>query len=219
MRLLVDGYNLMHAQGLSAPLHDPDRLRKAREKLLKTIARRLSPVDRHATRVIFDAGQSLASLPKMVWMDGITVEFAIDHPSADARICDLIARHDAPRKLVVVSSDNEIIQAACRRDCQVIGAEEFMEMLEDQRKPLFAPEAAGIKQVAGIAEKHDPRHVEGMVPRETDFWLSEFENLVNDESVHAQLNSDHTIIKSIDVKKIEQEIGDLDPFDIRHRKR
>lgn len=219
MRLLIDGYNLMHAQGMSAPLHDPERLRKAREKLLKTIAKRLSPVDRHATRVIFDAGQNVTGLPKMVWVDGITAEFAVDQPSADTRICELIARHDAPKKLVVVSSDNQIIQAASRRDCQVIGAEDFMVMLEDQRRPLFAPDTAGLKQVAGFSDKHEFRNVEGVVPHETDFWMNEFENLVNDESINSQLNSDHTIMKSIDLKKIEQEIGDLDPFDIRHRKR
>jgi uncharacterized protein len=219
MRLLIDGYNLMHAQGLSAPAHDPERLRKAREKLLKTISRRLSPVDRHATRVIFDAGQTVTSLPKMVWVDGITVEFAVDQPSADARICDLITRHDAPKRLVVVSSDNEIIQAANRRNCQVIGAEEFMEMLEDHRRPLFAAEPAGIKQVAGFTEKQMAGTVEGLIPRETDYWMDQFQSLISDESINEQLNADHTIIKSIDVSKIEKEIGDLDPFDIRHRKR
>jgi len=219
MRLLIDGYNLMHAQGLSAPAHDPERLRKAREKLLKTISRRLSPVDRHATRVIFDAGQNVTGLPKMLWVDGITVEFAVDQPSADARICDLIARHDAPKKLVVVSSDNEIIQSASRRDCQVIGAEEFMEMLEDQQRPLFGIEKAGIKQAAGYSEKQMAGSVEGMIPRETDYWMNQFESLIRDESINEQLNADHTIIKSIDVKKIEKEIGELDPFDIRHRKR
>ena len=139
MRLLIDGYNLMHAQGLTGPRQDPDRLRKAREKLLKMLSKRLSAVDRHATRVVFDASMKLQVLPKMLWVDGITVEFASDSPSADVRIVELILKHDAPKKLVVVSSDNQIIECAQRRKCRVIGADDFMVLLEDQRRPVLPP--------------------------------------------------------------------------------
>jgi uncharacterized protein len=217
MRLLIDGYNLMHAQGLTGSNRDPERLRKAREKLLKTLSKRLSPVDRHATRVVFDASMKLAHLPRMVWADGITVEFASEQPTADARICELISQHDAPKKLVVVSSDNQIIQAAERRGCRVIGADAFMELLEDLRRPVL-PTAAPAKRPTdlGVTPGHNS---DTTVPRETEFWLEEFAHIVADESIAEQLNADHKILKSIDMNQIEKEIGNLDPFDIRHKKK
>jgi len=215
MRLLIDGYNLLHAQGLTAPAHDPERLRKAREKLLKTLSKRLGPMDRHVTRVIFDASQKLPFAPRMVWVDGITVEFASDSTSADERVIDLIDRHDAPKKLVVVSSDNQIIIAAERRGCRVIGADEFMEILEDPRRPVLTTTVASKPVSMGKSPGNLP---EGVVPKETDFWLQEFAHLVNDESVAEQLNRDHTILKSVDIAAIERELRDADPFEKKTRK-
>ncbi|MFM1802045.1 MAG: hypothetical protein RJA81_1397 [Planctomycetota bacterium] len=225
MRLLIDGYNLLHAQGLTGNYRDPDRLSRAREKLLRTISKRLAPVDRHATRVIFDASTRKLGLPTMIWVDGITVEFAVDHPTADARLCLLIAQHELPEKLVVVSSDNEIIVAARRRGCAIVGSEKFMEILEDSQKPVLetvlspAPNLKSDDRKSAEAASARSSKFEGMVPHETDFWLQEFEDLVKDETIAQQLNSDHTILKSIDISKIEKEISDLDPFDIRHKKK
>lgn len=217
MRLLIDGYNLMHAQGLTGSNRDPERLRKARERLLKTLSKRLAPVDRHATRVVFDASMKLPNLPRMIWVDGITVEFASEQPTADTRICELISKHDAPKKLIVISSDNQIIQAAERRGCRVIGADPFMELLEDPRRPVLpsATPARGPTDL-GVSPEFESTAI---VPRETEFWLEEFADIVDDESIAEQLNADHTIIKSIDLREIEKEMRDLDPFDIRHKKR
>lgn len=220
MRLLIDGYNLMHAQGLTGARQDPDRLRKAREKLLKTLSKRLSAVDRHATRVVFDASMKLQVLPRMLWVDGITVEFAAEQPTADTRIIELIDKHDAPKKLVVVSSDNHIIQSAQRRGSRMIGADEFMNLLEDPRRPVLPP-------LDALMEKRPPdigrtltkgQMTEGLVPKETDFWLEEFANLVEDESVASQLNSDHKLLKSVDIAALEREMRDQDPFEKKTRK-
>ncbi len=215
MRLLIDGYNLLHAQGLTAPAHDPERLRKAREKLLKTLSKRLGPMDRHVTRVIFDASQKLPFAPRMLWVDGITVEFASESSSADERVIDLIDRHDAPKKLVVVSSDNEIVEAARRRDCRIIGADEFMGILEDPHRPVLMPVSTPRPASLGKSEGQLP---EGVIPKETDFWLKQFADLVSDESIAERLNQEHTILKSIDVAAIEREIRDTDPFEKKTRK-
>lgn len=215
MRLLIDGYNLIHAQGLTGTAHDPERLRKAREKLLKTLSKRLGPMDRHATRVIFDASHKLPYAPRMVWMDGITVEFACESATADERVIDLIDRHDAPKKLVVVSSDNEIVSAANRRECRVIGADEFMEILEDARRPVLAPVSVARPASLGSSPQRTP---EGVVPKETDFWLKEFSNLVEDETIAESLNQDHTLLKSVDIAAIEREIAESDPFEKKTRK-
>jgi predicted RNA-binding protein with PIN domain len=215
MRLLIDGYNLLHAQGLSGPAHDPERLRKAREKLLKTLSKRLGPMDRHVTRVIFDASQKLPFAPRMLWVDGITVEFASESSSADERVIDLIDRHDAPKKLVVVSSDNQIIEAARRRDCRIIGADDFMEILEDPHRPVLMPVSTPKPASLGKSEGQLP---EGVIPKETDFWLKQFADLVSDESIAERLNQEHTILKSIDVAAIEREIRDSDPFEKKTRK-
>lgn len=215
MRLLIDGYNLLHAQGLTGPAHDSERLRKAREKLLKMLSKRLSPMDRHVTRVIFDAAQKLPVAPRMLWVDGITVEFASESSSADERVIDLIDRHDAPKKLVVVSSDNEIGEAAKRRGCRIIGADEFMEILEDPRRPVLMPLNAAKPASLGRSTTQLP---EGMVPKETDYWLEQFADLVADESIAQRLDREHTILKSIDVAAIEREIRDSDPFEKKTRK-
>lgn len=220
MRLLIDGYNLMHAQGLTGPRQDPDRLRKAREKLLKTLSKRLSAVDRHATRVVFDASMKLQVLPRMLWVDGITVEFAAEQPTADIRICELIDKHDAPRKLVVVSSDNQIIHSAQRRGCRMIGADEFMTLLEDPRRPVLPPlENLAEKRPPDIGRPSKSTAPEGMVPKETDFWMEEFATLLEDEAVASQLNSDHKLLKSVDIAALEREMRDKDPFEKKTRKR
>lgn len=215
MRLLIDGYNLLYAQGLTGPAHDSERLRKAREKLLKTLSKRLGPMDRHVTRVIFDASQKLPFAPRMLWVDGITVEFASESSSADERVIDLIDRHDSPKKLVVVSSDNEIVEAARRRECRVIGSDEFMDILEDPRRPVLMPVPTTKPPPLGNTQANLP---EGVVPKETDYWLREFADLVSDEAVAERLNRDHSILKSIDVAAIEREIRDADPFEKKTRK-
>jgi predicted RNA-binding protein with PIN domain len=218
MRLLIDGYNLMHAQGLTGPRQDPDRLRKAREKLLKSLSKRLSAVDRHATRVVFDASMKLQVLPKMLWVDGITVEFASDSPSADVRIVELILKHDAPKKLVVVSSDNQIIECAQRRKCRVIGADDFMVLLEDPRRPVLPPiDNQGNKRPPTLGRTEGIQQ-EGIVPKETDFWMEEFSNLIEDESVASQLNHDHKLLRSVDIAAIEREMQNVDPFEKATRK-
>ena len=218
MRLLIDGYNLMHAQGLTGPKQDPDRLRKAREKLLKTLSKRLAAVDRHATRVVFDASMKLQVLPRMLWVDGITVEFASEQPSADARIIELIQKHEAPKKLVVVSSDNQIIDCAERRKCRVIGADAFMCLLEDPRRPVLPALETQMNMRPQPIGQTEGRHPDGIVPKETDFWLQEFSSLVEDEAVASQLNHDHQILKTVDIAAIEREMQNADPFEKKTRK-
>jgi predicted RNA-binding protein with PIN domain len=215
MRLLIDGYNLMHAQGLTGQAHDAERLRKAREKLLKTLSKRLGPMDRHVTRVIFDSAQKLPFAPRMLWVDGITVEFAAESSSADERVIDLIDRHDAPKKLVVVSSDNEIIEAARRRGSRIISSDEFMSILEDPRRPVLMPATSARPTSLGHSSAPLP---EGVVPKETDYWMEQFADLVSDESIAASLDQESSILKSIDVAAIEREIEGSDPFEKKTRK-
>ena len=57
-----------------------------------------------------------------------------------------------------------------------------------------------------------------MVPKETDYWLDQFADLVADESIAKRLDREHTILKSIDVAAIEREIRDSDPFEKKTRK-
>lgn len=219
MRLLIDGYNLMHAQGLTGPKQDPDRLRKAREKLLKTLSRRLTPVDRHATRVIFDASMKLQVLPRVLWVDGITVEFATEEDSADTRIIELINKNDSPKKLTIVSSDRVIVEAGLKRGCRVIGADDFMVLLEDPRRPVLTPPASTQPEKPPSLGRSSNLQQEGLIPKETDFWLSEFANLVEDETVASQLNHDYNLQKSVDIAAIEREMKDSDPFEKKTRKK
>ena len=100
----------------------------------------------------------------------------------------------------------------------MIGADEFMNLLEDPRRPVLPP-------LENLTDKRPPEIgrsqsslPEGMVPKETDFWLEEFANLVQDESVASQLNSDHKLLKSVDIAALEREMRDQDPFEKKTRK-
>ena len=59
MRLLIDGYNVMHASGRMQRKFGPDGLASRRDRFLNDLAHRLEPETAFQTTIVFDA----ASLP------------------------------------------------------------------------------------------------------------------------------------------------------------
>jgi predicted RNA-binding protein with PIN domain len=131
MRLLIDGYNLMHCVNLppGKPKLGPDGLRKLRDEFLRRLATALGPVEASLTTIVFDASDPLATQARQKASHGLTVLYATD---ADERIEQLIDAHKAPKSLTVVSSDLRLRAAAKRKKATPVGSEAFWVSLEDR---------------------------------------------------------------------------------------
>lgn len=114
MRLLIDGYNLLHASGVFPPADDPT-LQRARRALLDALAEVLPPKLAAACLVVFDAVDAPPGLPREGAHRGVAFRFARRGGTADELLEELIAAAPDPRNLTVVSSDHRVQRAARRR--------------------------------------------------------------------------------------------------------
>ena len=114
MKILIDGYNLLHASGIFGGVRGARGFEASRQALLDELARLLGAAAGGVT-VVFDAADAPPGLPDRSIHEGISVRFARGYESADALIEELIDEHTAPTGLTVVSADNRVIAAARRR--------------------------------------------------------------------------------------------------------
>jgi predicted RNA-binding protein with PIN domain len=159
MRILIDGYNLLHASGVFGETRGPRGFEASRKALLEVLAELLGD-DRTKATVVFDANDAPPGLPSRVVHEGIQVVFARDHPSADALIEEMIEDHNAPTALTVVSADNRVIAAARRRRAKAVPSGEW-----------FAELCAAARQGPQTESKPPPPGSDYEVER----WLREFE--------------------------------------------
>lgn len=159
MKILIDGYNLLHASGIFGGVRGAGGFEASRRELLSTIAGLLGPA-RGSVTVIFDAADAPPGLPARYAHDGIDVRFAREHGSADAMIEDLIETHDAPTALTVVSSDHRVMAAARRRRCKPVGSGEWL--------------AAARAAARATAERQETKPPEPQTDVEVNRWLEEF---------------------------------------------
>lgn len=115
MRLLIDGYNLLHATDLFGAGELAGTLRGSREALIGFLARRLTLKERRATVVIFDAADAPPGLPDRYEYEGIDLRFAREYADADSMIEALLDRLRAAKHLTVVSGDRRVQRAARSR--------------------------------------------------------------------------------------------------------
>ena len=139
MRTLIDGYNLMFAAGLMGKRFGPDGFRKARARFLNDLASKLGPVEAHLTTVVFDVRKAPDGLPSESRHKGIATVFAVANPTADERIDELIRAHSDPKRLTVVSSDNQVRASAKRRGAKSVTADDFLDQLARPRRETAAP--------------------------------------------------------------------------------
>lgn len=125
MKVLVDGYNLLHASGIFGGVRGAGGFEASRRALLDEIARLMAAAAAGVT-VIFDAADAPPGLPDRYQHAGIDVRFARHHASADALIEELIDDHDSPTALTVVSSDNRVIAAARRRRAKPVASDDWL---------------------------------------------------------------------------------------------
>ena len=139
MRILIDGYNLLHAAGVFGETRGPGGFEASRQALLEALARLLGDARDKAT-VVFDATDAPPGLPARSLHDGIQVVFARDYPSADALIEDMIEAHNAPTSMTVVSADNRVIAAARRRRAKAVPSGEWFSELRAAARQSPQPE-------------------------------------------------------------------------------
>jgi predicted RNA-binding protein with PIN domain len=132
--LIIDGYNVLHTCGLLPRHVGKGALEKSRQRLLALLRQRLTADQQRRTTIVFDA--RLSATPELASHEGILVEFAVDHPTADARIIQLIRQHSAPRQLTVVSSDHEIQRVANVRRCLSIDSDVWFDQLLFRNEPV-----------------------------------------------------------------------------------
>lgn len=132
MKFLIDGYNLAHRLTLPAGRISAERLAESRDALLRHLAARHGDASGSVT-VVFDCSRSFG-VPAREIRHGIDVRNALGE-TADDLIERLIAGHEAPRALTVVSDDRRIKSAARRRHCRALGCDFYLEELDRPVRP------------------------------------------------------------------------------------
>src|SRR5688500_15190902 len=113
-RLLIDGYNLLHASDVFVST-GPPTLERTRTAFLNFLASTLGEKQCARATVVFDATQAPAGLPHALSFAGMSVLFSRGGQDADALLEDLLQGDRAPREMLVVSSDHRVQRAA--RQC------------------------------------------------------------------------------------------------------
>jgi uncharacterized protein len=134
MSLLIDGYNLLHATGITGRGVGPGGFHRSRLALLNSLAASLDPQELPHTTVVFDAQEAPWGLPRAFEHQGMAVRFAAKYESADDLIEELIRADSAPRRMIVVSSDHRIQRAARRRKAKAVDSDLWYAALIQARR-------------------------------------------------------------------------------------
>jgi hypothetical protein len=121
-RVVVDGYNLIHAMPELARLVGND-LERARDGLVSKLAVYRSRRGEVRVTVVFD-GQSMAAQQSRP-PGGIEVVFSRAPQNADAKIKTMLSLEKSPKSWTVVTSDNSIVRYARDYGAKTIPSAEF----------------------------------------------------------------------------------------------
>lgn len=199
--LMIDGYNLMHAAGLSRASYGPGDLAKLRHQLLVKLARRLRTDERKRCTVVFDAVDAPPNLPGRFKHEEMLVLFPKPGHEADELIESLIASHSAAKRLTVVSSDHRLQTAIRRRKGTAIDSDVFLKQLESPHRQIGSKPGSG-------TETSSPE-------KETSFWEQEFADL-KPEEMKEQLNAESGETRSeweLQIERLQKQIADPDGLD------
>src|SRR5262249_1221140 len=147
----------------------PRSLAKARLRLLGLLHEACGD-DAAEVTVVFDAANAPRGAASEQDYQGLHVVFAVGRDEADDLIEDMIRKAATPRRLPVVSADHRLQQAGRRRNCAVLGCMEFLDHLEQRRRPQ--------RPLPQSTEKN-----ERPTEKETRHWLAEFADLADDPDV------------------------------------
>ncbi|KAA5544422.1 NYN domain-containing protein [Roseiconus nitratireducens] len=174
--LLIDGYNLSQPIApSSAP--PPGWLENNRRVLLRDLTNHLPDAVRDQTCVVFDAADPPRDRPDRYTQQGIDIQFAVRHASADELLQEIIRAHHTPKRLMVVSSDHQVQLAAKRRGAKFFDSQPWLDDLTDGKLHL----AVKLPQPPGNPSDQDGGAGQGtrqkpgpVAPEEVSDWLREF---------------------------------------------
>jgi predicted RNA-binding protein with PIN domain len=160
LRLLIDGYNLLHATDLFGVGELAGTLRGSREALLEFLATRLAERERRDTTIVFDAADGPAHLPDSYAIDGIAVRFARGYASADSLLEEILAGAKGTRHLTVVSGDRRVQRAARSRGAKPVDSRSWFHDLAARRpqaeSPLAKPSGEPLEAEHWVRAFSDP---------------------------------------------------------------
>ena len=169
MPLIIDGYNLLHATGITGQGRARSELERSRLGLLNFIADALLPEEAALTIVVFDAAGAPPGLPATLDHRGLVVRFAKGYAKADELIEELIQAETSPRRLTVVSSDHAVQRAAKRRRATAVDSEVWYEEIQRRHTQLAALSSPAKLPSAAARERSRT-----LSPDEVEFWLAKF---------------------------------------------
>ena len=195
MRTLIDGYNLMFAAGLMGKRFGPDGFRKARTRFLNDLASKLGPVEAHLTTVVFDVARAPEGRPAEARHKGIATVFAVANPTADERIDELIRAHSDPKRLTVVSSDNQVRASAKRRGAKSVTADDFLDLLDRaSRASAETPAPAGPEKPTSLSDA------------EAAYWAREFGEVERSGELRRAFERDPMFPSDEEIARIAREV-------------
>jgi predicted RNA-binding protein with PIN domain len=158
MPVLIDGDNLLHA---ARDMGDPDRL-VGRSMLCDSLGAWARRQDERV-HIVFDGVSPDPALASQIGHPAIQVSYSGAGVSADSVIADLLTANSAARRVLVVSTDREVRQAARRRRAHSMRSDDFWRQVQrdlSRREPR-------------VAEPDEKRT--GPAPDEVDDWLRRFD--------------------------------------------
>ena len=195
MRILIDGYNLLHEIGFHGDLSESGELEVARVRMLDKLSEYLTEEERRNTIIIFDAGSRSPKLDRQYTRHSIQVEFAVDYLDADAKIQELIRSNNVPKQLLVISSDHRIQRTAKARRANFLDSDQWLDLLESRS------ESDETETVAKAPSKTEPQN---------DYWMELFSS-VSVKELNEELNSSD--LSDVDEDEDEGEDGSSDGDD------
>ena len=150
MPVIVDTFNVLHTTGVLPPeLAGVDL-----EGLARLI--RSSRYARERVTLVCDGFGTENAIDQTSFLQ---VSFAGLGRSADDLIAELVDRSTAPRLLVVVSSDNQVLRSAKRRGSKRLTAEQFLQQLADDVRALPRTNRPAAKPSAPVPDDEVARWI------------------------------------------------------------
>lgn len=184
MSLIIDGYNLLNAVGITGRGPGPSSLERSRTALLNFLAGMIDPAELPHAIIVFDAREAPPGLPRTVRHRGLMVRFADKQEDADTLIEELILADNSPRRLTVVSSDHRVQRAAKRRKAKAVDADVwFVEAVRHHRQQHESESTAEVRPPVPLLQE------------QVEYWLRQFGGQESLSSVEAEQLVDEPPIK------------------------
>jgi hypothetical protein len=182
--VIIDGYNLMHALGMTRSRYRPGEFHRCRQQMLRYLADHLTLAERSRATIVFDAKDAPPNRPDHATFEELTVQFSRETGDADALIEEMIAAHSAPKQILIVSSDHRLQKAIRLRRGRSIDSDQF-------ETKLNARGLLGLQEIedANQPVTPDPKVTGQSSAEDVEEWLSVFGDIPEAKGVDDELAS------------------------------